>query len=125
VKESEFYPSLPLRPFRTEDAQHYEHQLFRSTDLSDALWGRNSDGLLRQLLTPYPEIPSDFALADFRELLHLISQLISVDVAQPRNAWLRPFVLSRSAVTVWTQHFTAWEARREIVLRAIEFLERR
>ena len=68
MKESEFYPSLPLRPFRTEDAQHYEYQLFRGTALSDALWGRNSDGLERQLLTPHPEIPSAFALADFREL---------------------------------------------------------
>lgn len=125
MKESEFYPSLPLRPFRTEDAQHYEYQLLRSTALSDALWGRNSDGLQRQLFTPHPEIPSDYAVADFRELLHLISQLMSVDLAQPRNAWLRPFVLSRSTVTVGAQRFTAWEARREIVLRAIEFLERR
>jgi hypothetical protein len=102
MKESEFYPYLPLRPFRTEDAQHYEYQLFRSTALSDPLWGRNSGGLERQLLTPHPEIPSDFALADFRELLRLISQLVSVDLAQPRNAWLRPFMLPRSTVTVGT-----------------------
>jgi len=81
--------------------------------------------LQRQLLAPHPEIPSGFDLADFRQLLQWTAQLNSAVLAVQRMRGLPPAVLPAPAVFAGTQGFTVWEARCEIVRRAIEYLEGR
>jgi hypothetical protein len=87
------------------------------------LWGKTADDLKRQLLATRPEIPPGFDLADFRELLES-TRTIAADLDKARAAWL-PRVSSRPVVFIGTQGFTLWEARCEVVRRAIEYLENR
>ena len=125
MDEQEFDLLFPQRPFGTAEAMQAEARLRRCGTLGLALWGRTSDDLRRQLLAPYPEIPSGFDLEDFRELQRF-AQLISAGLASSRN-WLPPFPLATSSPTffVGTQRFTPWEACCEILRRAIEYLESR
>jgi hypothetical protein len=58
--EQEFDSLFPPRPFGTAEAMRVEARLRRCGTLGLALWGRTSDDLRRQLLAPYPEIPSGF-----------------------------------------------------------------
>lgn len=96
----------------------------RATALGIALWGRNAADLERQLAAPRPEIPAGFDLADFRDLLRSASA-ISEAVGDPRRQWMHS--LAQSSATVWArgQPLTTWEARCEVVRRAIEYLEKR
>ena len=103
------------------DEQEFDSLAERSRMLTVGLWGRTPDDLQRQLLAPYPEIPSGFELDDLRELLRSVER-ISVPLIDPRYAvqWF-----SSQTILVGTQSFTVWEARCEIVRRAIEYLESR
>jgi hypothetical protein len=83
--EEEFDSLFPPRPFGTAEAMRVEARLRRCGTLGLALWGRTSDDLRRQLLAPYPQIPSGFDLEDFREL-QWFAQLISSGLASSRNA---------------------------------------
>lgn len=94
----------------------------RCTALGVALWGRNSADLQRQLLARHPEIPSGFELDDY---WHLLGSTLSRGLVHPRRAWLRPFAHSSATISVGAQQFTEWEARCEIVRRAIEYLQSR
>jgi hypothetical protein len=87
----------------------------RCATLAVALWGRTSDFLERQLLAPHPEIPSGFELADFRELEARV-RIISKVLGNRSSSALSPMF-------VGSQYPTLWEARREVVRRAIEYLE--
>jgi hypothetical protein len=91
--------------------------------LGIALWGRTPEDLQRQLLAPSPEIPSGFDLADFRELQRSAHE-ISARLSDPRFRWLSHLAFSSHTFFVGNQRFTAWEARCEIVRRAIEYLEK-
>jgi|SRR5580700_2706273 hypothetical protein len=128
MDEEEFDSLMKLRPFGTEDAASWESQLRRNIRLSmtlgSALWGRTSGDLQRQLLAPHPEIPSGFDLDDFRELLQWTAQMTSAVLAAQRRGF-SPSALSSPTVFVGTQGFTTWEAKCEIVRRAIEYLEKR
>lgn len=110
-----------LQPFRTDDAARMNVRWGRSTVLATALWGRTSEDLRRQLLAPHPEIPPGFDLADFRHLQQ-IAETLSASSGTPRLAWLSPLNTSSATVMVGTQQLTTWEARFEIVRRAIEHL---
>jgi hypothetical protein len=101
-------------------------RLRRYGTLGLAQWGRTSDDLRRQLLAPYPEIPSGFDLEDFRELQRF-AQLISSGLASSRNVGLPPFPLATSSLAffVGTQRFTPWEGCCEVLRRAIAHLEKR
>jgi hypothetical protein len=127
MDEREFDSLLQSRPFKKEDAMRADARLRRSTLLGTALWGRASDDLHRQLIAPYPEIPSGFDLADFRELQRSAQELSSLDLGHPRFAWFRDWAgthqVTARVISVGTQQFTFWEARWEVVRRAIEFLE--
>ena len=129
MDEEEFDPLMNLRPFGTEDAMHWYAQIRGDIGLGmtlgSALWGRTSEDLQRQLLAPHPEIPSGFDLADFRKLLQWTAQMSSAVFAVQRMRGLSPAVLPPAAVFVGTHGFTMWEARCEIVRRAIDYLERR
>jgi hypothetical protein len=116
MDEQEFDSWFPGRPFVREDAMQADARTCRCTALAAALWG-TADYLERQLLSPHPEIPSGFDLADFRELqqrVHVVLFLANRDLIRRR------FPIYNGA-----QHPTLWEARREVVRRAIEYLENR
>ena len=129
MDEQEF-DSLFLRPFGKEDFQRADAQRGRSATLACALFGRTAEDLRRQLVASRPEIPSGFALADFRDLerhVQTISGLLLTGSSNPRMAWLSPWLtqFASSSITVDGQCYTVWEARCEIVRRAIEYLESR
>jgi len=123
MDEEEFDSFMPSRPFGTEDAMRADARLRRCTTLGMALWGRTLEDLQRQLLAPFPEIPLGFDLADLRELQRSAHQ-ISACFRDPRSKWLSRFASFSPAISVGTQRFTMWEARSEIVRRALEYLER-
>jgi hypothetical protein len=124
MDEAEFDAYLNLRPLGRDDITRADAQARRCTALGVALWGRNSADLQRQLLAPRPEIPLGFDLADFWDLLRS-SQRISEALGDPRRTWLLPLARSSASISVGSQQFTVWEARCEIVRRAIEYLESR
>jgi hypothetical protein len=109
---------MQSRPFERKDAIQVDVQLRRCITLAIALRGRTLDDLQRRLLAPSPEIPSGFDLADFRELQRR-AQAISAGFSESQFVLL----LSSQAIFVGAQRFTEWEARCEIVRRAIEYLE--
>jgi hypothetical protein len=129
MDEEEFDALMKSRPFGTEDAIRWYAQVRSDIGLGmtlgSALWGRTSEDLQRQLLAPHPEIPSGFDLADFRKLLQWTAQMSSAVLAVQRMRGLSPAVLPPAAVFVGTHGFTMWEARCEIVRRAIDYLEKR
>ena len=109
MEEQEFDSRFP-RPFVREDAIQADARARCCTALAIALWG-NADYLQRQLLASHPEIPSGFELADFRELQQRV-QIFH---------WLR----RRFPTFMGAQHPELWEARREVLRRAIDYLEDR
>jgi hypothetical protein len=92
--------------------------------LAAMLWGRTSSDLQRQLLAPHPVIPSGFELDDFRELQRRIEE-ISGSLSALGQLQLSRLGSFSQTVLVGARTFTAWEARCEIVRRAIEYLENR
>jgi hypothetical protein len=125
MEEEEFDALMQPRPFGSKDAMMADVQLRRSMTLGIALWGSTLDDLRRQLLAPSPEVPPGFELADFRELQRSALE-ISAGLRDPRFALLSQSHLASSSHTIvlGIQHFTPWEARCEIVRRAIEYLEK-
>jgi hypothetical protein len=123
MNEEEFDSAAQWRPFGTADATSRETQMRRSIALGFALWGKTSHDLQRQLLAPYPEIPAGFDLADFRGLQRHV-QAIAAAQGDPRFVWLPHGAVSSPTIFGGTQRFTEWEARCEIVRRAIEYLEK-
>lgn len=129
MQEEEFDALMNAHPFGTEDATRLDAQLrgefLFATNVGSALWGRTSADLQRQLLAPHPEIPPGLDLADLRKLLIYAGQMNLAVLAAQRLRGLPPGVLPPPAVFVGTQGFALWEARFEIVRRAIDYLERR
>ncbi len=123
MDEEQFDLLMGSRPFTREDAVQADTQLRRRVTLAIALWGRTSDDLRCQLLAPFPEIPSGFDLADHWELQQSMEQ-VEARLSDPRNLWLSSFASSSQTISLGSRRFTTWEARCEIVRRAIAFLER-
>jgi len=121
MDEEEFDAAFNLRPFGTRGAGQRDFQFRRTASLAATLWGKTPDDLRRQLLAPVPEIPSGFDLADFRELLWITEQLLTATRSSLIEYMSR---MAFATVVVGGQQYTAWEARREIIYRAIEYLER-
>jgi hypothetical protein len=135
MTEEEFDSFMQRRSFGTEDARRAEAQMSRGmallATLGVALWGKTEGDLHRQLLKPYPAIPSGFDLPDFRELLRVSAQIISaISVTRKRAGWSHLFAASQTIFvgtqgsTVLEARYEVWAARYEIVRRAIEYLER-
>jgi hypothetical protein len=124
MDEEEFDAITGARPFTREDVGRLEAQWHRSATLGIALWGRTSADLQRQLEAPHPEIPSGFAPADFRDLLRTTANLARLS-RDARYAAIVAMGHSSATITVGTELFTAWEARCEVIRRAIEYLEKR
>jgi hypothetical protein len=126
MKEEEFDALMQGRSFGTKDAMRAETQLRRIFTLGAEVWGKTPDDLKRQLSAPHPEIRPGIELSDLQELLRRVETILAA-FHDPKNAWLAPSVvaLSSPTIAVGTQQFTAWEARCEIVRRAIRYLETR
>jgi len=128
VNEEEFDALMKSQPFGTRDVAHWEAEQRANTGLvmtlGVALWGKTSEDVQRQLLASHPEIPAGFALADFRKLLQWTAKLASAVLALHRMRGVPPSIPSPT-VFVGSQGLTLWEARCEIVRRAIEYLEKR
>jgi hypothetical protein len=124
MDEEDLDALLHSRPFGRDDAMRADARARRASTLAVALWGRNSGDLQRQLLAAHPEIPSAFDLADLRDLQRTV-QTIAARLSDPRSTWSLPLAGSSVVIFVAGQRFTEWEARCEIVRRAIEYLERR
>jgi hypothetical protein len=116
MDEQEFDLRFP-RPFVREDAIQADARARRCTTLAVALWG-TADYLQRQLAAPHPEIPSGFELTDFRELQQRL--LVFQRLWSNRDLVRRRFPMFTGA-----QHPELWESRREVLRRAIEYLENR
>ncbi len=111
-----------LQPFGTTEAAEWEARLGRCDSLGKALWGGTAEDLRRQLQKSHPDVPRGFDLADFQVLLRESSRLASLSLDDPRNAWVRRLVHD-GTISVGTQRLTEWEARVEIVRRAIDYLQ--
>jgi hypothetical protein len=120
VDEEEFDALMKSRPFGTGDVAHWEAKQVMT--LGSALWGRTSEDPERQLVTAHPEIPAGFDLANYRKLLHWTAHMSSAVMAPQRRGFF-PSMLSSPTIFVGGMLFTAWEARCEIVPRAIDYLE--
>ena len=129
MDEQEFDALFP-RPFGKDDFRKADAQLGRCATLASALFGRTSEGLRVQLVAAHPEIPSGFSLTDFRDLERHVQTILGLVLSassSPRLAWLSPWLtqFASATITVDGQRYTVWEARCEIVRRAIEYLEGR
>jgi len=113
MDEAEFDSAANWKPFERADAAKAEAQAVRCTSLAAALWGKTSGDLQPQLRSPHPVIPPGFELTDFRKLEQWAQSMTSACSGDPRFSWLPR-----------TQRLTEWQARLEIVRRAIEYLER-
>jgi hypothetical protein len=63
-------------------------------------------------------------LADLRSLQRIV-QKISAALENRQTNWLSSLALPSWSLQIGMQHVTAWEARGEIVRRAIDYLEKR
>ena len=128
MDEESYFESRNWQPFGTKDAARIEAKLGRYWSLGVALWGTRSEHLERQLQLPNPEIPLGFALADFQELLKfmdLTTRVASRNLSNGQYSWARSWSEFFQKVSVGGEEITRWEARRQIVIRAIEYLEAR
>jgi hypothetical protein len=118
MNEGEFDALGNYRPFKARDVAQWEGEMLTGTrlfsTLGTALWGKTSEDAQRELLRSQPGIPAGFELADFRKLLQWTGKMASAVLAiQQMRGWPP------------SEGFTLWEARGEIVRRAVEFFEKR
>jgi hypothetical protein len=123
MDEEEFDSLLQLRPFGTEEARQLDLRMRRKATLATALWGKTLDELKRQLLEGTPQIPAGFDLTDLRELLQSTEQLASA-LRNPRNELASRLALASRTILVRGERYTEWEARCEVIRRAIEHWSR-
>lgn len=125
MDEQELDALFSSRPFGTQDAKREDARWGRCGTLAALLFGRTPDDLRRQLLSPHPEIPAGYDLADFHALQRHL-QLVTGALNNPRNTWLSSLrTAAFGTIVVHTQRLSVWEARLEIVRRAIDYLENR
>ncbi|HKD52414.1 MAG TPA: hypothetical protein VKB90_16525 [Candidatus Acidoferrum sp.] len=126
MDEQEFDALFSSRSFGTQDAKREDARWRRCATLGALLFGRTPEDLRRQLLASRPEIPSGYHLTDFHDLQEHM-EMVNSALSNPRNIWLSP-LMGTSAfglIEVGTQRLSTWEARLEIVRRAIDYLENR
>lgn len=116
MNEHKFFAQHPMRPWKRSD---FENALPSAPALwlSARLWcdvGR----MTRQLLANSPEIPTGLGLPQLRTLERM---LVHFGGSWPTT----PGIPKDSMIIIGGLSYTLWEARYEIVRRAIEFLERR
>jgi hypothetical protein len=68
-------------------------------------------------------MPPGIGLADLRELLRSVEAMLAAFHDEKSMLGSISIALSSPTIAIGTQQFTAWEARCEIVRRAIQYLE--
>ena len=124
MDEQQFDFLLEGRAYGIADVTRFDATLRRCATLGAALWGKSPEDLERKLLAPRPEFPSGFALEDYRELLRQ-SEAIARASREPRLAGFAAALGSSRIISIGGRRFTVWEARCEVLRRAIEDLEKR
>ena len=127
MDEEEFDAAMQARkaqPYGTRDTLRLENHRRRLSALEMALWGRSPADLQRQLAGRYPEIPEGYDLADYHEVYRQLRALAAV-MRNSKHGWASPIARLGATIVVGGARITEWEARCEIVRRAIEFLEKR
>ena len=125
MDEQEFDALFSSGPFGTRDALREDARLGRCATLGALLFGRTPDDLRRQLLASHPEIPAGYDLADFLGLQKRL-EMITCALRDSRNTWLSPLASAAfDVIELGTQRLSVWEARLEILRRAINYLENR
>jgi hypothetical protein len=124
MDEEELDSMLRSRPFTTADVVRFEAQAGHLARVGRRLWGRTSADLQRQLLERRPEIPSGVELADLRDLQAWVQEFVDA-LSDPKRPWLLGFARSTPVIAAGDRRFTEWEARLEVVRRAIEYFETR
>ncbi|HEV2195225.1 MAG TPA: hypothetical protein VGR55_06565 [Candidatus Acidoferrum sp.] len=125
MDEQEFDGLFSSHPYGTQDAMREDARWRRCATLGTLLFGRTPDDLRRQLLASHPEIPPGYDLADFQDLQRHL-EMVSGALSNPRNTWLSPLgTAAFGVIEVGTQRLSVWEARLEILRRAIAYLENR
>ena len=125
MDEQEFDALFSSRPFGTQDAMRVEARLRRCSTLGILLFGRTPDDLRHQLLAEHPGIPSGYDLTDFHDLQRHL-EMVTGALSDPRNTWLSPLrTAAFGVIEVGRQRLSVWEARLEILRRAIDYLENR
>lgn len=116
MDEHEFFAQHPLRPWTRSD---FENALPSAPAfwLCARLWG-DVGRMTRQLIANSPEIPMGLGLPELRTLERM---LVHFGGSWPAT----PEIPKDSVIIVGGLSYTIWEARYEIVRRAIEFLEGR
>ena len=120
MDQVDFHALIRSRPFGSEDATRAQLQFCRTLSLSTTLWGKTADDLRHQLLAHFPQIPSGFKLADFRELLRITEQISAAMKPQAPH-----LAFESETIAFGNQRYTEWEARCEIIRRAIAYMENR
>jgi|SRR5579862_5638260 len=115
MNEHEFFAQHPMRPWKRSD---FENALPSAPAfwLCAKLWG-DVERMTRQLLANSPEIPVGLGLPELRTLEGM---LVRFGESWPAT----PGIPKDSVLMIGGLCCTMWEARYEIVRRAIEFLER-
>lgn len=123
MDEEEFDALFSSRSFGTLDALREDARWRRCATLGTLLFGRTPEDLRRQLLASHLEVPTGYDLADFRDLQRHL-EMVSGALSNPRNSWLSPLgTAAFGVIEVGTQRLSVWEARLEILRRAIAYLE--
>ncbi len=116
MNEQEFFAQHPMRPWKRSD---FENALPSAPAfwLCAKLWG-DVGRMTRQLLANSPEIPRGLGLPELRMLERMLVRF--------GGSWpATPGIPKDSTIVIGGLCYTVWQARYEIVRRAIEFLERR
>lgn len=115
MNEHEFFAHHPMRPWKRSD---FQNALASAPAfwLCASLWG-DAERMTRQLLANSPEIPTGLGLRELRTLERI---LVHFGGSWPAT----PGIPKDSRIIIGGFSYTMWEARYEIVRRAIEFLER-
>jgi hypothetical protein len=116
MNEHEFFAQHSMRTWKRSD---FENALPSAPAfwLCAKLWG-DVERMTRQLLANRPEIPTGLGLPELRALERM---LVYFGRAWPAT----PGIPKDSVIIAGGLSYTMWQARYEIVRRAIEFLERR
>jgi hypothetical protein len=116
MDEHDFFAQHPMRPWTRSDFENADREgtaLAQALWLSNKLWG-DHETVKCQLLAASPEIPAGMGLPELRALERLARLGLRHGDRAPK-----------AFVWVDGRSLTIWEARYEIVRRAIDFLEYR
>lgn len=120
MDEDDFFAQHLMRPWTRSDFESAHREgtaLAQALWLGNKLWG-DAETMRSQLLAASPEIPSGMGLPELCALERLARLGLRYG-----GSWHWPRA-SRAFLWIAGRSLTIWEARYEIIRRAIDFLER-